>query len=68
MVKKDLVILPDSITRRAELLIAKEVLSRVWVLSKLLYPMDDLEAAEFLVDKSRAAKNNADFFDSMRRG
>jgi transcription termination factor Rho len=30
--------------------------------------MDDLEAAEFLVDKIRATKNNADFFDSMRRG
>ncbi|MCX7141669.1 MAG: transcription termination factor Rho [Proteobacteria bacterium] len=55
-------------TRREELLIAKEVLSKVWVLRKLLYPMDDLEAAEFLVDKIRATKNNADFFDSMRRG
>jgi len=30
--------------------------------------MDDMEAMEFLVDKIRAAKNNADFFDSMRRG
>jgi transcription termination factor Rho len=30
--------------------------------------MDDLEAAEFLVDKIRATKSNADFFDSMRRG
>src|SRR5471032_2265764 len=55
-------------TRREELLIPKEVLSKVWVLRKLLYPMDDLEAAEFLVDKIRATKNNADFFDSMRRG
>src|SRR5512140_909461 len=55
-------------TRKEELLIAKEVLSKVWVLRKLLYPMDDLEAAEFLVDKIRATKNNADFFDSMRRG
>ncbi len=55
-------------TRREELLIAKDVLSKVWVLRKLLYPMDDLEAAEFLVDKIRATKNNADFFDSMRRG
>ncbi|MFH1044970.1 MAG: transcription termination factor Rho [Pseudomonadota bacterium] len=55
-------------TRREELLIAKEVLSKVWVLRKLLYPMDDLEAAEFLVDKIRATKSNGDFFDSMRRG
>ena len=32
------------------------------------YPMDELEATEFLVDKLRGTKNNADFFDSMRRG
>jgi transcription termination factor Rho len=38
------------------------------VLRKLLYPMDELEAAEFLIDKVRAGKTNADFFDSMRRG
>jgi len=55
-------------TRREELLIEKEILQKVWVLRKLLYPMDDLEAAEFLVDKIRATKNNAEFFDSMRRG
>jgi transcription termination factor Rho len=55
-------------TRREELLIPPELLQKVWVLRKLLYPMDDMEAMEFLVDKIRAAKNNADFFDSMRRG
>ena len=55
-------------TRREELLIDKEILQKIWVLRKLLYPMDDLEAAEFLVDKIRNTKNNADFFDSMRRG
>ena len=55
-------------TRREELLIEKEILQKIWVLRKLLYPMDDLEAAEFLVDKIRNTKNNADFFDSMRRG
>jgi transcription termination factor Rho len=55
-------------TRREELLIEKEILQKVWVLRKLLYPMDDLEAAEFLVDKIRATKSNGDFFDSMRRG
>jgi transcription termination factor Rho len=38
------------------------------VLRKVLYPMDDLEATEFLVDKVRGTKNNAEFFDSMRRG
>src|SRR5258708_5645537 len=55
-------------TRREELLIEKDILQKVWVLRKLLYPMDDLEAAEFLVDKIRATKNNGEFFDSMRRG
>ena len=55
-------------TRREELLIPPELLQKVWVLRKLLYPMDDMEAMEFLIDKIRAAKNNADFFDSMRRG
>jgi transcription termination factor Rho len=55
-------------TRREELLIAKDVLQKIWVLRKLLYPMDELEATEFLLDKIRATKNNADFFDSMKRG
>ncbi|MFV1922629.1 MAG: transcription termination factor Rho [Methylotenera sp.] len=57
-----------SSTRREELLIDKDVLQKIWVLRKLLYPMDDLEAMEFLLDKIKATKNNADFFDSMRRG
>ncbi len=55
-------------TRREELLIDKDVLQKIWVLRKLLYPMDDLEAMEFLLDKIKSTKNNADFFDSMRRG
>ncbi len=55
-------------TRREELLIGKDVLQKIWVLRKLLYPMDDLEAMEFLLDKIKQTKNNADFFDSMRRG
>ena len=46
----------------------KDILQKIWVLRKLLYPMDDLEAMEFLLDKIKATKNNADFFDSMRRG
>jgi transcription termination factor Rho len=54
-------------TRREELLIKPDVLQKIWVLRKLLYPMDDMEAMEFLLDKVKATKNNADFFDSMRR-
>jgi transcription termination factor Rho len=55
-------------TRREELLIDQPVLQKIWVLRKLLFPMDELEAAEFLVDKLRATKSNSEFFDSMRRG
>jgi len=55
-------------TRREELLIEQPVLQKVWVLWKLLFPMDELEAAEFLIDKLKATKSNAEFFDSMRRG
>ena len=55
-------------TRKEELLIAKDNLQKIWVLRKLLHPMDDLEAMEFLLDKIKATKNNNDFFDSMRRG
>jgi transcription termination factor Rho len=39
----------------------------MWILRKLLYNMDDLEAMEFLLDKIKATRNNAEFFDSMRR-
>ena len=55
-------------TRREELLMPQDILQKVWVLRKLLYPMDDMEAMEFLLDKIRATKNNSEFFDSMRRG
>ncbi len=55
-------------TRKEELLIEPSILQKIWVLRKLLYPMDDMEAMEFLSDKIRATKINADFFESMRRG
>ncbi|TDI81333.1 MAG: transcription termination factor Rho [Betaproteobacteria bacterium] len=54
-------------TRKEELLIKPDVLQKIWVLRKLLFPMDDGEAMEFLLDKIKATKNNSDFFDSMRR-
>lgn len=54
-------------TRREELLIKADELQKIWVLRKLLYPMDDMDAMQFLLDKIKATKNNADFFDSMRR-
>ncbi len=55
-------------TRREELLLKPDVLQKMWVLRKLLYNMDDMEAMEFLLDKIKATKNNGEFFDSMRRG
>ncbi|HQR04940.1 MAG: transcription termination factor Rho [Proteobacteria bacterium] len=54
-------------TRREELLLEPAVLQKMWVLRKLLYNMDDLDAMEFLLDKIRATKNNGEFFDAMRR-
>ncbi|WP_026258884.1 transcription termination factor Rho [Uliginosibacterium gangwonense] len=55
-------------TRREELLMDPVNLQKVWVLRKLLYGMDDLEAMEFLLDKIRQTKANSEFFDAMRRG
>lgn len=54
-------------TRREELLLPQDILQKIWVLRKLLYPMDEMDAMSFLLDKIKATKNNADFFDSMRR-
>ena len=54
-------------TRREELLLMPDVLQKMWILRKLLYNMDDLEAMEFLLEKIKATKNNAEFFESMRR-
>jgi transcription termination factor Rho len=55
-------------TRREELLIEPDLLKKVWVLRKMMYSMDELEATEFLVDKLKATKNNGEFFDSMKKG
>ena len=55
-------------TRREELLLKPDVLQKVWILRKLLYGMDDMEAMEFLLDKIKATKSNGEFFDAMRRG
>ena len=54
-------------TRREELLTKPDELQKMWILRKLLHPMDELAAIEFLLDKLKATKSNADFFDSMRR-
>ena len=55
-------------TRREELITAQDELAKMWILRKLLHPMDELAAVEFLIDKMKDTKTNADFFDSMKRG
>ena len=54
-------------TRREELLLKPDVLQKVWILRKLLSDMDEVEAMEFLLERLKATKSNADFFDLMRR-
>ena len=54
-------------TRREELLTSPDELQKMWILRKLLHPMEDLAAVEFLLERLKATKNNADFFDSMKR-
>ncbi|MEM0906045.1 MAG: hypothetical protein AAGJ94_01685, partial [Pseudomonadota bacterium] len=52
-------------TRKEELLVKKEDLKKVYVLRRILNPMGSVDAIEFLLDKLRQTKNNAEFFDSM---
>ncbi|MEZ5543228.1 MAG: transcription termination factor Rho [Pseudomonadota bacterium] len=54
-------------TRREELLTDPKELQKMWILRKLLHPMDELAAMEFLLDKLKATKNNSEFFESMKR-
>lgn len=53
-------------TRREDLLIKPDILQKIWVLRKILFDMDEVEAMEFLLDKIRNTKSNAEFFDLMR--
>ena len=62
------ILINKSGTRREELLLKPEILQKTWILRKLLYPMDEIEAMEFILDKMKSTKNNLDFFDMMRRG
>ncbi len=54
-------------TRREELLIKPELLQKVWVLRRFIHDMDEIEAMEFILDKIRATKTNAEFFDMMKK-
>tara|TARA_A100000164_G_scaffold774_1_gene641 strand:+ start:762 stop:2024 length:1263 start_codon:yes stop_codon:yes gene_type:complete len=61
------IVISRSGTRREELLTDPAELQKIWLLRKLLHPMDDIEAVEFMLDKLRATKSNAEFFKSMNR-
>jgi transcription termination factor Rho len=62
------ILINKSGTRREELLLKPEILQKTWILRKLLYPMDEIESMEFVLEKMKATKGNLDFFDMMRRG
>ncbi|MBR1777435.1 MAG: transcription termination factor Rho [Alphaproteobacteria bacterium] len=52
-------------TRKEELLVGKDMLSKMWVLRRVLMPMGPADAMEFLMEKLKQSKNNHDFFDAM---
>ena len=54
-------------TRKEELLLPDDVLNKVWILRKILAPMNSLDSMEFLLDKMRGTKSTADFLDSMNK-
>ena len=54
-------------TRREELLTKPAELQKIWILRKLLHPMDEVAAMEFLLDRLKVTKVNSEFFDSMKR-
>ena len=53
-------------TRKEELLVSKDDLSKMWILRKILMPMGVNDSMEFLIDKIKGSKNNSDFFESMK--
>ncbi len=54
-------------TRREDLLTSEEELQRMWILRKILHPMDETQAVEFLLDRMKHTKTNEEFFQSMKR-
>ena len=54
-------------TRREELITDEQELQKMWILRKILHPMDTVEAAEFLIERLRFTKTNDEFFDSMKQ-
>ncbi len=54
-------------TRREDLLIEPDLLQKIWILRKLIHPMDEIAAMEFLLDRMKTTKSNDEFFQSMKR-
>jgi transcription termination factor Rho len=54
-------------TRKEELITDQTELAKMWILRKLLHPMDELAAIEFLLDKMKDTKTNSEFFEAMKR-
>jgi len=54
-------------TRREELITEEQELQKMWILRKILHPMDTVEAAEFLIERLKFTKTNDEFFDSMKQ-
>ena len=54
-------------TRKEELLIEKDTLSKMWILRRILMPMGQVDGMEFLIDKLKQTKSNEDFFQSMNQ-
>ncbi|NLP32370.1 MAG: transcription termination factor Rho [Oligella ureolytica] len=59
--------LNKSSTRREELLMKPEDLQKVWILRKFIHDMDEIEAMEFILGKIKETKNNAEFYDMMKK-
>jgi transcription termination factor Rho len=55
-------------TRREDLLLTSEELQKMWILRKVINPMDDVEIIELLIDRMSKSKNNAEFLRSMNTG
>ena len=54
-------------TRKEEILTKPDELQKIWILRKLLHPMEEIAAMDFLLERLKATKSNAEFFDAMRR-
>ncbi|MDT8437743.1 MAG: transcription termination factor Rho [Wenzhouxiangellaceae bacterium] len=54
-------------TRREELMVGNDLLQKIWILRRILHPMDEIQAIEFMLDKLKATKTNEEFFNYMKR-